>query len=135
MTKERAVRIASFNVENFFQRPKAMNQITWAEGRPVLAAHAELNALLEEATYTPAMKSRMVELLAVLGLTRSDSAAMAELRQIRGRLVRRPATGGVEISANGRGDWVGWVDLTTEPVTAAAIGNTARVIRDLNPDV
>jgi hypothetical protein len=129
------VRIASFNVENFFQRRKAMNQATWAEGRAVLAAHAELNALLEEATYTAAAKARMVELLAMLGLTRSDSAAMAELRQFRGRLVRRPAAGGVEIIANGRGDWVGWVDPTTEPVTAAAIGNTARVVRDLNPNL
>ena len=32
------VRIASFNVENFFARPKAMNQDTWAAGRPALAA-------------------------------------------------------------------------------------------------
>ena len=74
------VRIVSFNVENFFQRPKAMNQATWAEGRPVLAAHAELNALLEEAIYTPVMKARMVELLAALGLTRSDSASSSTMR-------------------------------------------------------
>ena len=45
------MRIVSFNVENFFARPKAMNQDTWAAGRPVLAAHAELNALLEQPTY------------------------------------------------------------------------------------
>ena len=129
------MRICSFNVENFFQRPRAMNQDTWAEGRPVLAAHAELNTLIDEAVYTPAAKARIVELLDVLGLTRTDSAEMAVLRQIRGRLVRRPQGGGVEVAADGRGDWVGWVDLTTEPVTAAAIANTARVIRDVNPHV
>ena len=129
------MRICSFNVENFFQRPRAMNQDTWAEGRPVLAAHAELNTLIDEAVYTPAAKARIVELLDVLGLTRTDSAEMALLRQIRGRLVRRPQGGGVEVDADGRGDWVGWVDLTTEPVTAAAIANTARVIRDVNPQV
>ena len=129
------MRICSFNVENFFQRPRAMNQATWSVGRPVLAAHAELNTLLDEAVYTPAAKARMVELLDVLGLTRTDSAEMAVLRQIRGKLVRRPQGGGVEVAADGRSDWVGWVDLTTEPVTAAAIANTARVIRDLNPHV
>ena len=129
------MRICSFNVENFFQRPRAMNQATWAEGRPVLAAHAELNTLIDEAIYTPAAKARIVELLGVLGLTRTDSAEMAVLRQIRGRLVRRPQGGGVEVAADGRSDWVGWVDLTTEPVTAAAIANTARVIRDVNPHV
>ena len=133
--EEAVMRICSFNVENFFQRPRAMNQATWAEGRPVLAAHAELNTLIDEAVYTPAAKARIVELLGVLGLTRTDSAEMAVLRQIRGRLVRRPQGGGVEVAAEGRSDWVGWVDLTTEPVTAAAIANTARVIRDVNPHV
>lgn len=29
-------RIASFNVENLFDRPKAMNLGNWAEGKPVL---------------------------------------------------------------------------------------------------
>jgi hypothetical protein len=76
-----------------------------------------------------------VALLEVLGLTRSDTVTMAVLRQVRRRLVRRPRAGGVEVVATGRSDWVGWVDLTTEPVTAAAIANTARVIHDLNPDV
>jgi len=129
------VRIVSFNVENFFARPRAMNQDTWAQGRPVLAAHSELNALLEKPTYLAQDKARILQLLGVLGLTGSDSAPMAVLRQIRGRLVRRPPGGGIEVVATGRGAWVGWVDLTTEPVTAAAIGNTARVIRDLNPDI
>ena len=88
-----------------------------------------------EAWYSVQDKARIVALLRALGLERSDTAPMAVLRQIRGRLVRRPPGGAVEVVANGRGSWVGWVDLTTEPVTAAAIGNTARVIRDLNPDI
>lgn len=129
------MRIVSFNVENFFARPRAMNQDTWAQGRPALAAHAELNTLLEKPVYTAADKARIVELLGVLGLAQSDTAVMAVLRQIRGRLLARPRGGMVEVIVKGRGDWVGWVDLTTEPVTAAAIGNTARVIRDLNPDI
>jgi endonuclease/exonuclease/phosphatase family metal-dependent hydrolase len=129
------MRITSFNVENFFARPKAMNLATWADGAPVLAAHAELNSLLEHPIYTAADKARIAQLLTVLGLERSDSAAMAVLRQVRGRLVSRPRAGGLTIVADGRGDWVGWVDLTTEPVTEAAIANTARVIRDLHPQV
>jgi len=129
------VRIVSFNVENFFARPRAMNQDTWAQGRPVLAAHSELNALLEKPVYSGEDKARIVQLLGLLGLAGSDTAPMAILRQIRGRLVRRQTGGGVEVVAAGRGAWVGWVDLTTEPVTSAAIGNTARVIRDLDPEV
>ena len=112
------MRIVSFNVQNFFARPRAMNQDTWAQGRPVLAAHTELNILLEKPTYTAADKARILELLGVLGLDESDMAPMAILRQIRGRLVKRPPGGVVEVAANGRGSWVGWVDLTTEPVTS-----------------
>ncbi len=129
------MRIVSFNVENFFARPRAMNQDTWAQGRPVLAAHSELNALLEKPAYSAQDKARILRSWVFSASSGSDTAAMAVLRQIRGRLVRRPPGGGVEVVANGRGAWVGWVDLTTEPVTAAAIGNTARVIRDLNPDI
>ena len=39
------MRIASFNVENFFARAKALNTGSWAAGKPVLAAHAEINTL------------------------------------------------------------------------------------------
>ena len=42
------MRIASFNVENFFDRAKALNTESWAEGKPILAAQAELSALIEE---------------------------------------------------------------------------------------
>jgi hypothetical protein len=39
------VRIASFNVESLFERPVAMNQKTWAEGKDVLEWFAQLNAV------------------------------------------------------------------------------------------
>ena len=39
------MRIASFNVENMFDRAKALNGANWAEGRPALEAHKELNTL------------------------------------------------------------------------------------------
>jgi len=37
--------IATFNVENLFERPRAMNLPTWKEGQPALDAAGELNAL------------------------------------------------------------------------------------------
>jgi hypothetical protein len=39
------MRLASYNVENMFCRAKALNGQSWAEGRKVLEAHRELNAL------------------------------------------------------------------------------------------
>ena len=40
------MRLAAYNVENLFDRAKAMNLATWSQGRPVLEAFARLNALL-----------------------------------------------------------------------------------------
>jgi endonuclease/exonuclease/phosphatase family metal-dependent hydrolase len=129
------MRIASFNVENLFDRAKALNTRSWAQGRPVLEDHARLNAALGQSVYTATVKARILALLDRLGLTASDEGEFVRLRQNRGRLLRRPRTGGVEIVAGGRGDWVGWVELTTEPVDDLALVNTARVIADVRPDV
>jgi hypothetical protein len=41
----------------------------------------------------------------------------------------------VTVVANGRNDWTGGVDLTREQITARAIENTARVIREVDADI
>jgi endonuclease/exonuclease/phosphatase family metal-dependent hydrolase len=129
------MRLATYNVENLFDRAKAMNLDSWAEGRPVLEKFAELNGLLGEITYTAAAKQRMVRLLIDLGLERSDTARFVILRRNRGGLLRRPQSGGVEITADGRADWVGSLELRDEPINDHAMRNTARVMIDLEADV
>ena len=97
-----------------------MNLPTWEEGRPILDAYAKLTDLLEEPVYTPAIKADILELLGVLGLLRADTSTYVQLRKIRGTLLRRPPrTGPVEVVANGRSSWIGWVELNTEPVERA----------------
>ena len=41
----------------------------------------------------------------------------------------------VEIVANGRGDWIGWIELAKEAVDETATRMTARVIRDIGAHV
>jgi endonuclease/exonuclease/phosphatase family metal-dependent hydrolase len=41
----------------------------------------------------------------------------------------------VEIIANGRGDWIGWVELAKEVVDETATRMTARVIQDVGADI
>ena len=43
------MRIASYNVENLFNRAKALDQRTWAAGRPILEAFFHARYMLEMA--------------------------------------------------------------------------------------
>ncbi|RIA46355.1 endonuclease/exonuclease/phosphatase family metal-dependent hydrolase [Hephaestia caeni] len=129
------MKLAVYNVENLFDRAKAMNLDSWEEGRPVLEKFAELNGLLGEIDYTQSDKNRMVELMHDLGLAKSDTGPFVILRRNRGGLLRRPTTGGIVIDANGRADWVGSLELRDAPVNEHAMRNTARVIMDLEADV
>ena len=129
------MKIAVYNVENLFDRAKAMNLDSWAEGRPVLERFAALNALLGEIVYNAADKARMVELMLELGLEKSDTGPFVILRRNRGGLLRRPTAGGIVIEASGRADWVGSLELRDEPVNEHAMRNTARVMIDLEADI
>jgi hypothetical protein len=52
------MRVASFNVESLFDRAKALSLPTWEDGRKILEAYAETNALLNEPVYTLARVRR-----------------------------------------------------------------------------
>jgi endonuclease/exonuclease/phosphatase family metal-dependent hydrolase len=129
------MRLAVYNVENLFQRAKVMNLSDWAEGQETLKNFADLNALLGRKTYTAAAKTKMVELMKALGLEKDDAGPYVLLRRNRGALVKRPQSGGLEIVANGRADWVGSLELIPEPVDHESMLMTARVIRDVDADI
>ena len=129
------MRIASYNVENLFNRARALDQRTWAAGRPALEAFQRICELLEEPVYTVEIKHDILRELDRLGLRRGDTARFARLRQNRGRLIRRSRDGRVEIVAGGRADWIGWVELTTDRVDELALFNTTRVILDIGADI
>ena len=129
------MRIAAFNVENLFERARIMNLDTWDEGRQVLERVTALSDLLEKVVYSDADKSRILTLHAELGLKDSDTGPFVTLKRNRGALVTRRKNGTVEITADGRGDWIGWVELRRGPVNETAMMNTGRVIRDVNADI
>jgi hypothetical protein len=71
---------------------------------------ARLDTLLDKPVYIEDDRTEITELLIALGLEGGDEGDGVVLRQIRGRLVRRPPSGGIEVVATGRSDWVGSVE-------------------------
>ncbi len=142
------VKIASFNVENLFARPRAFNTTDWTFGQPALDAYREVNALLSNVIYSAADKIRISNLFVGLDIynvnsngairrKRSQSPRWAWLRKNRGKFDRQPndITQDVQIIANGRADWIGWVELVKEPTDEISTRMTARVIQDVNADI
>lgn len=126
------MRLSTYNVENLFARGKALQG---PGGQPkVLEAQAEIDKIIAQPVYSVRDKARIVQLLGVLGLTKSDDAEYAILRQNHGHLVSR-AGGTLTVTANGRADWVGWVELVVGAVDELATRHLAMAIHDVGADV
>jgi hypothetical protein len=140
------IRLASFNVENLFDRARALNTQSWAVGKPALAAFERFNVTAAKSAYTDADKRKMLDALQTLEVLKPTAAgnvrlnrdpfkAWAFLRENRGDFLKQPPAGSVEIVASGRADWIGWVELIQEPVDETATRMTAKVIDELSADI
>jgi endonuclease/exonuclease/phosphatase family metal-dependent hydrolase len=131
------IRIASFNLENLFTRPAAMNLASDAAGRQAIEDHALANAIVNKDVYTTADKDKLIELSGKYKwhLLNPPPTAFVQLQKIRGKLFRKPQNGPLEVVASGRGDWTGWFELRRDDVKWIATFNTGRVIHAVNPDI
>jgi len=126
--------LAGYNVENMFDRAKAMNLRTWDEGKPALNAHRTLNSIFNKPRYDADDKRRIIELLEEQGLLRDDEGPFLLLQKSKGLLQGR-RSGTPRIVAQGRSSWIGWAELKTEEVRETATENTGRVIAEVDADV
>jgi endonuclease/exonuclease/phosphatase family metal-dependent hydrolase len=130
------MRLASFNVENMFERASIMNLSSWDEGKQVLQDFADLSDLIQKQPYSPDDKNKLLEMMKRhKGLLTTGESKHIRLNEIRGRLLKKRRNAPIEIGVNGRGDWIGWFELKRETIKEAAIENTARVISAVNSDV
>jgi len=113
-----------------------MNLPKWDDGREALEDFATLTRLTEKDVYTDADKEQILETMRKhAGLVTKETSKFICLRRIRGQLIRKPKDGAPFVVATGRGDWIGWFELVTKPVSETAIKMTAKVIAEMKADV
>jgi endonuclease/exonuclease/phosphatase family metal-dependent hydrolase len=130
------MRIATFNAENLFSRPVAMNQSELEIGQPILDDYHQLNRLLKEPIFTDAIKQQIEILVDKYKLTdRTAEHDELILREIRGKLWQQHQNGTRTWKAGGSEDFLGWVELVRDAIDDRAIKNTARVIAEVSADI
>lgn len=127
------MRLATYNVDNLFDRPLALPAPGQTAQEDILASYARISELIAHESYAP-IKDEIVHELEALDLASSDEGPYAILRQNHGRLVERH-DGRPAVAADGRASWMGWVELKTKALPDEAVKNAARVIADQGADI
>ena len=110
------LRLATFNCENLFNRPKAF-EVAESKSQKILKDVAALEAELRK---DPFDKAKIKSLL-------TKVKGFAKLNEVRGHITNK--------DVKGPNQWSGWVELIRGDNTDAAVANTARVIAEVNADV
>ena len=129
------LRLATYNLNNLFQRPRVLQLAGFsAKARTVLEDIDRLAALLERDSYAGATGQDIIALLKKYGFAQAGAREWFDVNQAKGKLFSA-SKGALKLTAAGRGDWLGWVELTRESVDDEATRNTGRVIAAVQPDV
>jgi endonuclease/exonuclease/phosphatase family metal-dependent hydrolase len=127
------MRLASFNVENMFERPAIMNLPSNDEATHVLEDYYHLSDLIQKKLYSQDDKDTILTIMKKYkGLLSTGDSKFIRLIESRGHLTDSKHT---KVQANGRSDWIGWFELKREAVDEKATENTARVIDAVKADV
>lgn len=116
------LRIATYNVENLFGRARLLNMDDHLAAQARIDALGRLQAELGRKTYDKP------EILRLYRELKDDIRIVST----RGKLFNRSRT---KVTADGRGDWRGWIELKRDRFTDRTVRNTARVIRAVNAHV
>ena len=116
------LRIATYNVENLFGRARLLNMDDHLAAQARIDALGRLQAELARKTYDKP------EILRLYRQLKDDIRIVST----RGKLFNRRRT---KVTAGGRGDWRGWIELKRDRFTDRTVRNTARVIRAVDAHV
>jgi endonuclease/exonuclease/phosphatase family metal-dependent hydrolase len=113
------LRVATFNCENLFNRPKIFSR-PLAEANALLAAVAKLHKELEKPVFDQAKIKELKE----------ELAGFITINDVR----HKHTTPGIG-AGPGAHNWLGWIEFVKDKVKDVAVSNTAQVIADTRADV
>lgn len=130
------ISVGTFNVNNLFERPSIMELEGFSQkGKEVLQDVARLNDLLEKDSYAGETGKEIVKILNKYFHEQTNNPWF-RINEVREKLYGLRQDGsGVFLKVNGRGEWLGWVELTMQTTNEISLQNTARVVKAVNADI
>lgn len=122
------IKIATFNVENLFERPKVFNFKDHSIGNEIMDKISSLRSLLQNDNYTDLRKEKILKLHAEL-------KDYIKIREDRGKLFKRQGWAVVGVKAEGANSWDGTIEYKKAKYSEVARANTAKVIKKVKPHI
>lgn len=121
------ISLATYNVENLFDRPAILNLKDQAAINQRLAQVAELQNLIDKDSYSAADKARIKAL-------DNELSRFIEIQEDVGKLFTGRGDNR-RVTASGRGDWIGGIQFLRANFSDRQRLNTAAMIKQINADI
>lgn len=129
------LRVASFNVENLFDRIKVFNFSDKSVGDALLKRIGDFRKTLKKKTYTAADKSKLVAEYTKKTNGKLPLKDFILIREDRGKLWKVQNRKIVGVRAGGSGEWDGTIEFKRAKFSEVGRKNTGKVIKAVKADV